>query len=79
MPERCELLIRARALAAKRGLDNSQINCPIISICSGERCVYINPETAATSERGKAQIHKFNDRLHAWAGLNGKQVAEVAK
>lgn len=72
MPERCELLIRARAMAAKRGLDNTQINCPIIKYCSGERCIYIDPVIAATPEAGKAQVQKFHNKLEAWAGLNGK-------
>ena len=36
--EGCELLAKAKALAIKRGLDSSLIDCPFIGVCTGKRC-----------------------------------------
>lgn len=36
--EDCELLLRAKALAVKKGLDDSKVECPFIDVCKGRRC-----------------------------------------
>lgn len=36
--ENCELLLRAKSLAIRRGLDDSKIECPFLDICKGVRC-----------------------------------------
>jgi hypothetical protein len=42
MKENCELLMKAKILASKRGLDSSQIDCPIIKTCTGNSCIYLS-------------------------------------
>lgn len=46
--ENCELLARAQALAIKRNLDVTKVECPFIEVCKGERCymfdAYDSPE-----------------------------------
>jgi hypothetical protein len=36
--ERCELLVNAKSLAIDKGLDPSEVECPLIDICKGTKC-----------------------------------------
>lgn len=34
----CEMILRAKSLAIKRGLDDSKVEYPFINVCKGTRC-----------------------------------------
>ena len=40
MTERCELLLRAKSLAIKKGLDDTLVECPAIRTCTGTSCLF---------------------------------------
>lgn len=40
--EPCELLIKAKSLAIRRGLDDTKVECPFIDVCKGTRCYLFN-------------------------------------
>jgi hypothetical protein len=42
--ENCELLIKAKALAIKRGLDSSKVECPFVEFCKGTTCYIMEDE-----------------------------------
>lgn len=42
--ENCELILRAKSLAIKRGLDDTKVECPVMDICKGTRCHLFSAE-----------------------------------
>lgn len=59
--ERCELLIKAKGLAIKKGLDPEQVNCPVEkSICDGSFCIFMASDGV---NHGEVQISKFYKRI----------------
>jgi hypothetical protein len=43
--EPCELLLRARALAAQRELEVAKLKCPFLDVCRGTTCFLFDPDT----------------------------------
>jgi hypothetical protein len=59
---RCELLARAKALAIKRGLDDTKVECPFVDspVCTGTHCIlYEAPHLAGKGYEEKSD----NERL----------------
>lgn len=40
----CEMRLRAKSLAIKRGLDDSKVVCPFLDICKGTKCHMFSPD-----------------------------------
>lgn len=59
MKESCLLWTKAKDLAQERGFEMSRF-CPVDSLCTGEKCTYIDPEPIKSETLGK-----FYRRLEA--------------
>lgn len=58
--ERCLLWTKTKDIAKDRGFEMSN-QCPMDSVCNGERCIYISPESTPENN----QLKKFYDKLKA--------------
>ena len=58
MTERCVLWEKTKDLAQERGFEMSQ-KCPMDSVCTGERCVFISSDGVNPQQ----QVEKFYKKL----------------
>lgn len=65
MTERCELLVKTKSLAKKRGLEPSLVNCPATQSCDGRYCIFLS-DPLDLENRPIGQIEKFEKRLEKY-------------
>jgi hypothetical protein len=58
----CELLIRAKALAIRKGLDDTKVECPFINICQGTKCHLLPDEIEDEMEMEEDRLELKNER-----------------
>lgn len=61
--ENCELLLRAKSLAIRRGLDDSKIECPFLDICKGVRCHMFSVEDSLDENWQVAEDMRKSEKL----------------
>ena len=59
MKERCQIVLNAKELAKKKGLDKERVSCPAEYVCNGSGCIYV--ADSLPKQREKQQIDKFQE------------------
>lgn len=59
----CELLARAKVLAIKRGLDSTQVECPIADICKHNVCIYMSDLDQLQTEQEGTKLEGLREEI----------------